>query len=210
MLCKCQISRDCLLWWTGGKQIFVLNMCCGHNVAGTVPGLGAGRAGGYVPHGDKFFIFSETFKLALGPTQHLIQWVPRVLSVGIKITTHLHVLVRLRMSGAIPPLSLRAFIAWTGTAIYILFLWRCDPTRVMTSSFLRFLYHTQRRSTVGRSPLDEWSARRRDLYLTAHNTHNRQTSMPPVGFEPKISAGERLQAYALDRAATGTGQYAPY
>jgi len=23
-----------------------------------------------------------------------------------------------------------------------------------------------------------------------HNTHNRQTSMPPVGFEPTISAGE--------------------
>ena len=29
--------------------------------------------------------------------------------------------------------------------------------------------------------------------------------MPPVGFEPKISAGERPQTYALDRAATGTG-----
>ena len=33
--------------------------------------------------------------------------------------------------------------------------------------------HTQRRTTV-RTPLDEWSARRRDLYLTTHNTHNRQ------------------------------------
>ena len=28
--------------------------------------------------------------------------------------------------------------------------------------------------------------------------------MPPVGFEPTISAGERLQTYALDRAATGS------
>jgi hypothetical protein len=35
-----------------------------------------------------------------------------------------------------------------------------------------------RHTTVGRTPLDEWSARRRDLYLTTHNTHNRQTSMP--------------------------------
>ena len=52
-----------------------------------------------------------------------------------------------------------------------------------------FLNHTQRRSTVGRTPLDECSARRRDLYLTTHDTHNRQISMPPVGFEPKISAG---------------------
>ena len=73
------------------------------------------------------------------------------------------------------------------------------------SSFLRFLDHTQRRTTVGRTPLDEWSARRRDLYLTTHNTHNRQTFMPPVGFEPTISAGELPQTYALDRATTGTG-----
>ena len=29
--------------------------------------------------------------------------------------------------------------------------------------------------------------------------------MPPVGFEPTISAGVRPQTYALDRAATGTG-----
>ena len=29
--------------------------------------------------------------------------------------------------------------------------------------------------------------------------------MPPVGFEPTISAGERPQTYALDRAATATG-----
>ena len=47
--------------------------------------------------------------------------------------------------------------------------------------------------------------RRRDLYLTTHNTHNRQTSMPPVGFEPTISAGERPKTYVLDRAVTGTG-----
>ena len=68
-----------------------------------------------------------------------------------------------------------------------------------------FLDHTRRRTTIGRTPLDEWSARRRDLYLTTHNTHNRQTPMPPVGFEPTISAGERPQTYALDRATTGTG-----
>ena len=29
--------------------------------------------------------------------------------------------------------------------------------------------------------------------------------MPRVGFEPTISAGERPKTYALDRAATGTG-----
>ena len=30
--------------------------------------------------------------------------------------------------------------------------------------------------------------------------------MPPVGFEPTISEGERPQTYVLDRAATGTGE----
>jgi len=29
--------------------------------------------------------------------------------------------------------------------------------------------------------------------------------MPSVGFEPTISAGERPETYALDRAATGIG-----
>ena len=77
--------------------------------------------------------------------------------------------------------------------------------RALASSFSRFLDHTQRLVTVGRTPLGEWSIRRRDLYLTTHNTHNRQISMPPVGFEPTIAAGERPKTYALDLAATGTG-----
>jgi hypothetical protein len=64
----------------------------------------------------------------------------------------------------------------------------------------KFLDHTRRRSTVDRTPLDEQSARRKDLYLTTHDTHNRQISMPPVGFEPKISASERPQAAHLLRS----------
>ena len=59
--------------------------------------------------------------------------------------------------------------------------------------------------TSGRNPLDEGSARRRDLYLTTHNTHNRQTSMPSAGFVPEIAASEHPQTHALDRAATGIG-----
>ena len=35
------------------------------------------------------------------------------------------------------------------------FFWRCCPTWVMTSSFMSFLDHTQRLTTVGRTPLDE-------------------------------------------------------
>ena len=75
----------------------------------------------------------------------------------------------------------------------------------MSSSFLRFLDHTQRRTTFDRTPLDEWSALRRNPYLTTHNTHNRQTSVSLGGFEPSISADERPRTYALERAATGIG-----
>ena len=88
---------------------------------------------------------------------------------------------------------------------FIYFFWRNGPKGATASSFLTFLDNTKRRTTVDGTPLDEWSARRRDLYLTTHNTHNRQTSMLPVGFEPTISAGERPQNYALGRVATGTG-----
>jgi hypothetical protein len=64
---------------------------------------------------------------------------------------------------------------------------------------MRFLYHTLRRATVGRTPLEEWSACPRDLYQTTYNTHNREKSMPPVGFEPTILTGERPENYALDQ-----------
>jgi hypothetical protein len=64
---------------------------------------------------------------------------------------------------------------------------------------------TLRHTTLGRTPLDEWWAQHRDLYLTTHNPHKRQTSMPPAGFKPTILASERLQTHALDRTATGIG-----
>jgi hypothetical protein len=62
-----------------------------------------------------------------------------------------------------------------------------------------------RHTTLGRTPLDEGPTRRRDLYLTTHNTHNRLTSMSPAGFEPAAPESERPQTHVLDRAATGIG-----
>ena len=61
------------------------------------------------------------------------------------------------------------------------FLLAQQPQWARASSIIKFLDHSQRRSIVGRTPLGEWSARRRGLYLTTHNTHNRQTSMSPSG-----------------------------
>jgi hypothetical protein len=59
---------------------------------------------------------------------------------------------------------------------------------------------TLRHTTLGRTPLDEWSAWRRGLYLTTYNTYNRRTSMPPAGFEPTIPASERPHNHAYGKA----------
>jgi hypothetical protein len=60
-----------------------------------------------------------------------------------------------------------------------------------------------RHTTLGRTPLDEWSAQYRNLYLTTPNTHKRQESMSPAWSEPTIPASERLRTDVLDRAAIG-------
>ena len=90
--------------------------------------------------------------------------------------------------------------------LFVCFLVWQPPQWARVSSCTRFLDHTQWRITVSRTPLDKWSAHHKDLYLTTHNTHNRQMSMSLVVFEPTTPAGEWLQTYALDRAATGTGR----
>jgi hypothetical protein len=64
------------------------------------------------------------------------------------------------------------------------------------------LDHTETHTTVGRTPLDEGSARRRDLYLTKQTLYKTKKSTPPVGFEPTMPASARPQTYALDGAAT--------
>jgi hypothetical protein len=60
---------------------------------------------------------------------------------------------------------------------------------------------TLRHTTLGRTPLDEWSARRRDLWQPIRDRH----PCPPVGFEPANPASERQQTHALNRSATDIG-----
>jgi hypothetical protein len=79
--------------------------------------------------------------------------------------------------------------------VYTLFLLCYGPTRALSSSLMRFLYHTQRRTTFGKTPLDEWTARRRNLYLTTHNTHSRKASMPRRNSNPhsQQTGGRKLR-----------------
>ena len=90
---------------------------------------------------------------------------------------------------------------WTDPGFF--FLWLNSPfSGAQAPSFRGFTITHIRHTTLGRTPLDEGPASRRDLYLTIHN---RQTDMPQVGFEPTILVSERQQTYALGRTATGIG-----
>jgi len=74
--------------------------------------------------------------------------------------------------------------------VFFFFSWHNSAQWARASSLTRFLDHKQRRTTVGRTLLDEWSAHRRDLYLTTHNTHN-----------TNIHATGRIRTHNLSRRA---------
>jgi len=76
---------------------------------------------------------------------------------------------------------------------------------VSSFSTFRSLEVTLRHTILGNIPLDMWSAFHRDFYLTTHNTHKRQTTMLPEGFEPAILASERPQTCTIERVAIGIG-----
>jgi hypothetical protein len=61
-------------------------------------------------------------------------------------------------------------------------------------------------STLGRPPLYEGSARRRNIYLKTHNNHKRQTSLPRRHSNPQSWPSTRKQTHTLDRAATEIGK----
>jgi hypothetical protein len=99
------------------------------------------------------------------------------------------------------------------TCLWIYFLsflfWHLLPTNYKCRGLFLCLItlkdtHTYTHTTVGRTPLDEWSVRRRELYLQKQNIH------APVGIlslRPPPPQSDRPQTRALYRAATGIGLF---
>jgi hypothetical protein len=80
--------------------------------------------------------------------------------------------------------------------LLLLLLASATHLRVLASSVLRFLDHTQWHNTVGRTPLDEWSARRRDVYLTTRTTLTSDShALGGIRTRPcrRVAAGPRLR-----------------
>jgi hypothetical protein len=72
--------------------------------------------------------------------------------------------------------------------------WDCYVTHNDTPQWVRLLWTSDR-------PVAETST------WQTHNTHKRQTSMPPAGFKPELPVSDRPQTLALDRSATGIGEW---
>jgi hypothetical protein len=88
-------------------------------------------------------------------------------------------------------ISLGNFIVWLFTqSLYVL---RLPVVRD----------HTQRHTTVHKTPMTKiWTVEETST-CTLHNTRKRMTSMPLAEFKPAVPASQQLQTYVLDRTASG-------
>ena len=91
----------------------------------------------------------------------------------------------------------------------IFFLWCFDPIPGHYLQLRGFAITPIWQTTLSMNPLDKWSARRRDLYLTTHNTH--MTSMSPLGIDPTIPATQHpeYRAFTGISSTAGKGTFPP-
>jgi hypothetical protein len=94
--------------------------------------------------------------------------------------------------------------------LFFYLLRRYGPSWPLAFSFLKFIHHTQRHTTLGRNPLEERSARHRDLYITKHSqqtnihasggiqTHNpsRRTAADPR-LRPRGNWNGRMTSFTI-------------
>ena len=104
----------------------------------------------------------------------------------------------LPLHGILPIPGITYFSKYVTSGVFLYFCGASTPIRGHGLS-LRGLEITFRHIVLGRTPLDEESARSRDLYLTIKNMHKRKTIHVPAGFEPAIPASQRPQIYVLDQ-----------
>ena len=105
-------------------------------------------------------------------------------------------------------LAFKGLTAYSIRGLFLIFIWRNSPQRAMASSSTRFLDHTQTQHSRWDSSGQVISPSQRPL--PDNTQHSQQTSTPPLGFEPTISAGERPQTHVLHRAVTGTDKNMKY
>jgi len=97
-------------------------------IKATRPVLDIFKMAEYFPDRPRIFLFTKTYRLALGPTPPPVQCVLGFLDGingrSVKLTTHVRLVPRLSIEGVILLLPLHSFFAWTRTLLYIF-----SPTR---------------------------------------------------------------------------------
>jgi hypothetical protein len=100
-------------------KFYIYGACC------IFSGWTTGRSGFDPRQGQRIFPLTSVSRPALGPTQPPVQWVPGVLSPGLKrsrgvtLTTHPHLVPRSRMSRSYTSSPPSAFMACSGTALVL-------------------------------------------------------------------------------------------
>ena len=97
------------------------------SVVGAVTRLLAGRSGVRIPVGAGDFSVSQNLQTGSASHSALYLMGAEVLSRGksgrgVKLSTHFHLELRLRMSGVIPQLPLYAIMALTGRTLYVIII----------------------------------------------------------------------------------------
>jgi len=77
------------------------------------------------------------------------------------------------------------------TFLHLLYIFCCHGSTALVGLCLLIVDVSRSHTALGRTSLDEWSARRRDLDLATNNAHTRRISMLPARFEPAVLASER-------------------
>jgi len=103
---------------------------------------------------------------------------------------HLNVLPILK-SGSLNLLDPSGPVQGLLCVAYFFFMWRYGPTRATGSHSLRFLDHTKRSSIVSPTPLDGWSARRRDFYLKKTEHSQQKNIHAPGGIQTRNISSQR-------------------
>ena len=108
--------------------------------------------------------------------------------------------------------SVVCLLSWSLCQVQIKTVFRAStrPSGPELTDYRGFTITLIGHTTLGRTPLDEWSARRRDLSLTTHDAHTWQTSMLPAGFQPTILASERPQTHDLEEGSLGAAHINMY
>jgi hypothetical protein len=125
-----------------------------------------------------------------------IQWTDSLLSRVCSWTTE---------GGKLRKLTVILTLSWTDFKESSRFFYGATAPSEPRPSHYRGHTITHWHTTLGKIPLDEWSSRRREIYLT-YNILERQSPMSLAGFEHTIPASEPPQTRALDRTATGIGR----